>query len=158
MAIDHDQHRRNRRVSLWMSQAIFDASDRQSKTLSVLLWSRQNAVKLYNSGLLSAHLSILYIGIVMQSIAYISKHVRQSNITTQERTDQMTVKIRPIEEAMKSPFLTLQETANLLGVSSNTIHQWRKRGDFKLPAYRFGNVLRFKREDIEKFIEDSREK
>lgn len=70
----------------------------------------------------------------------------------------MVLKMKSVRESMKSPFLTTQEVGNLLGVSANTIHQWRKRGTFAVPAYKFGGILRFKRDDIERFIEDSQEK
>lgn len=44
-------------------------------------------------------------------------------------------------------YLTRQETAELLKVSALTIDQWVKKGI--LPAYRIGNRVLFKSEDIE---------
>jgi len=43
--------------------------------------------------------------------------------------------------------LTRKETASLLGVSLHTLHDWTISG--KVPAYRIGSRVRYKRSEIE---------
>ena len=51
--------------------------------------------------------------------------------------------------------LTRSETAKILGVSLVTLHMWVRDG--KLPAYKINTRVRFKRDDITKFIYDVQE-
>lgn len=53
------------------------------------------------------------------------------------------------EVPFDSSWMTIQEVTELLGVTRQTLHNWRKQG--LLPAYRFGmgRAVRFKRSDIE---------
>jgi excisionase family DNA binding protein len=46
--------------------------------------------------------------------------------------------------------LTRNETAKILGVSLVTLHMWVKEN--KIPAYKINTRVRFKREDVTKFI------
>ncbi|AWM14642.1 DNA-binding protein [Flavobacterium sediminis] len=50
--------------------------------------------------------------------------------------------------------LTREETAKLLSVSLPTLHNWCLQGI--IPSYRFNTRIRFKREDIEKLLENPR--
>ena len=51
---------------------------------------------------------------------------------------------------MNKDILNLEEVADYLRVSERTIYEWAKKG--KLPAGKIGNSWRFKREDIEKWV------
>jgi excisionase family DNA binding protein len=47
-------------------------------------------------------------------------------------------------------FLTRKETAALLGVSLPTLHHWTVEG--KVPAYRIGTRVRYKRAEVEQSL------
>ncbi len=51
-------------------------------------------------------------------------------------------------------YLSIAEIAKLLGLKEQTIREYIKRGD--LVAYRFGKVLRVKKADLNRFIEERR--
>lgn len=51
-------------------------------------------------------------------------------------------------------YLSIAEIAKLLGLKEQTIREYIKRGD--LVAYRFGKVLRVKREDFTRFTDSKR--
>jgi len=48
--------------------------------------------------------------------------------------------------------MTLQDVAEYLQVKERTIYQWAQKGD--IPAFKLGNVWRFKRQDIDLWIEE----
>jgi excisionase family DNA binding protein len=58
--------------------------------------------------------------------------------------------------AQGNDWLTIQDVYELLGkkVPMDTIRSWIRSG--KLPAYRPGRTYLVKREDLEKFLQDSR--
>ena len=49
-------------------------------------------------------------------------------------------------------FLSVEEVAKRLGLKEETIRTYIRKG--LLSAYRFGNVLRIRVEDFEKFVEE----
>ncbi len=51
-------------------------------------------------------------------------------------------------------YLSIAEIAKLLGLKEQTIREYIKRGD--LVAYRFGKVLRVKKEDFNRFTDSKR--
>ncbi len=51
-------------------------------------------------------------------------------------------------------FLSLSETARMLGVSERTIHRWIHDG--RLPVYKPGRAYRFRLSEIEAFLEERR--
>ncbi|MFX1802084.1 helix-turn-helix domain-containing protein [Paraburkholderia sp. A1RO-5] len=55
-------------------------------------------------------------------------------------------------------FLDDRALAVLLNISEKTPAQWRFTGKFteELPFYKFGRCVRYRREDVEAFIEKSR--
>jgi len=55
-------------------------------------------------------------------------------------------------------FLDDRTLADLLSISEKTPAQWRFTGKFteELPFYKFGRCVRYRREDVETFIEKSR--
>lgn len=59
---------------------------------------------------------------------------------------------QPYEGKPMSELLTTRDLANLLGLSVHTIHQRRYRGDELPPAIRFGNVIRYRSEDVERWL------
>lgn len=57
---------------------------------------------------------------------------------------------------MEPKWMSTAEAAAVLGVYSRTLYRLVDSGD--LPAYRIGRVIRFKREDVDAYIETSRVK
>ena len=55
---------------------------------------------------------------------------------------------------MEDRLLTLDDLAEYLSVSRRTIY--RLLGGNNLPAYRVGGQLRFRREDVDKWLENKR--
>lgn len=55
---------------------------------------------------------------------------------------------------MDKPYLTLDEIAELLQVSVDTVRNWINRKKDPLPAFKIGREWRVAREDLEKFIQD----
>ena len=55
---------------------------------------------------------------------------------------------------MDKEFYTVKELATLLAVNPVTIYRLAKRG--ALPVYRIGSVKRFRREDIEDYLQNVR--
>ena len=55
-------------------------------------------------------------------------------------------------------FLDDRVLAELLNISDKTPAQWRFTGKFaeELPFYKFGRCVRYRREDVEAFIEKNR--
>ena len=51
-------------------------------------------------------------------------------------------------------FLTVEEVADQLRVSTQTVRRWVKEGE--LPGYRVGRCFRVKRADLERWIEQQR--
>jgi excisionase family DNA binding protein len=56
----------------------------------------------------------------------------------------------------QSLFLKAEEVAFLLGLKKSTIYALVKRGE--LPAYQFGKSVKFKRSDLDEYIEKSKVK
>ncbi|MBD5151283.1 MAG: helix-turn-helix domain-containing protein [Oscillibacter sp.] len=52
---------------------------------------------------------------------------------------------------MLEPMMTVQEVADLLGVSIYTIHRLKEKPD-GLQAYRVGRCIRFKRSEVEEYL------
>lgn len=48
--------------------------------------------------------------------------------------------------------MTLNEVADYLQVAPRTLYQWAQQG--VVPSFKIGNVWRFKREDLEAWIEE----
>src|SRR5215216_3622253 len=57
--------------------------------------------------------------------------------------------------ATEEVLYSLSETARMFGVSERTLHRWMREG--QLPVYRLGRQLRFRKSDIEAFLEERRE-
>jgi excisionase family DNA binding protein len=51
-------------------------------------------------------------------------------------------------------FLTVPEVASILSVKQSTVYQWAKSGE--IPHYRLGRIVRFKRKDVEAWVEGFR--
>ena len=52
--------------------------------------------------------------------------------------------------AQPTDLLTRKETASILGISLPTLHEWTK--DSKIPAYRIGTRIRYKRIEVEQSL------
>ena len=48
-------------------------------------------------------------------------------------------------------FISVKQAAKLLDVKACTLYVWAGRGD--IPSYKFGRLIRFKKEDIEAWAE-----
>jgi excisionase family DNA binding protein len=60
-----------------------------------------------------------------------------------------------MEEVDKSDkFLTVLDVASLLSVRPSTVYQWVSSG--QIPHYRLGRIMRFKRKDLEAWVEGFR--
>lgn len=64
----------------------------------------------------------------------------------------------PLLGALLQEFLDDRALAGLLDISEKTPAQWRHLGKFtkELPFYKFGRCVRYRREDVEAFIDKSR--
>jgi len=51
-------------------------------------------------------------------------------------------------------FLTAPDVASILSVKQSTIYQWAKSGG--IPHYKLGRIARFKRKDLEVWVEGHR--
>ena len=54
---------------------------------------------------------------------------------------------------MTNELLTPDDVAELLDVSSQTLASWRTTGRYDLPFVRIGRLVRYRRADIEEFLE-----
>ncbi len=57
---------------------------------------------------------------------------------------------------MEESLWTVEETAAYLGCSPKTVYGWAASG--KIPSFKLGGLVRFKREDINAWIEQNRVK
>jgi len=55
-------------------------------------------------------------------------------------------------QLQQEPLMTLSDVASFLQVAERTVYLWAQRG--MIPSFKLGNVWRFKRTDLEKWIED----
>jgi len=62
----------------------------------------------------------------------------------------------PVLTNATTPFYTLSQLADLLQLTEMTIYRMISRG--ALPCYVIGRAKRFRRDDIDKFLEDCRVK
>jgi excisionase family DNA binding protein len=53
-----------------------------------------------------------------------------------------------------STWMSTREASGHLGVNLRTLYRFIDEGD--LPAYKFGRVIRLKRDDLERFVESAR--
>ncbi len=57
---------------------------------------------------------------------------------------------------MEKPYLELEEIAEILGVTVDTVRDYRKLKSNPLPMYRVGRKYLVKREDFEKWMENNK--
>lgn len=50
--------------------------------------------------------------------------------------------------------MTLPEVAHFLKLAQRTVYHWTQRG--KLPGFKLGTVWRFKREDIDRWVDEQK--
>ena len=77
--------------------------------------------------------------IILQSVS-VSELKELISETIQEQIGQIQ---KPLP---KTELLTRKEAAEILGISLPTLHYWTKDG--KVPAYRIGNRVRYKRDEV----------
>jgi excisionase family DNA binding protein len=53
-------------------------------------------------------------------------------------------------------FISIKEAARLLNIKESTLYAWAGRGD--IPSFKFGRLIRFKKEDIEAWAESKKVK
>lgn len=66
-------------------------------------------------------------------------------VRTEIKNELLTLSVKQPED-----LLTRKETAEILGVSLVTLHEWTISG--KVPAYRIGSRVRYKRQEIEQSL------
>ena len=54
----------------------------------------------------------------------------------------------------QDPLLTLSDVAIYLQVAERTVYLWAQKGT--IPSFKLGNVWRFKKSDLDAWIEDSK--
>jgi excisionase family DNA binding protein len=59
---------------------------------------------------------------------------------------------------VEKPYLTVEDIAQLLDVSIDTVRNWINRKNNPLPAYKIGRQWRIKREDFERFLQARKNK
>ncbi len=59
------------------------------------------------------------------------------------------------KKTIEKEFLNLKEAADIIGVHYETIRRWHLKEGLK--SYKFKNTLRFKKEDLIKFLEQNRQ-
>jgi excisionase family DNA binding protein len=57
-----------------------------------------------------------------------------------------------LEQLRNTPLLTTAEVAKMLKVNRSSVYRWAQEGD--LPFVRFAKTIRFKEEDVRKFIKE----
>mgnify|MGYP001299549884 CR=1 FL=1 len=62
---------------------------------------------------------------------------------------------RAKSKTVSSPLMSLQEVADYIQVSNRTILVWAHKGD--IPGFKLGNIWRFKKTDIDAWIEACRD-
>jgi excisionase family DNA binding protein len=56
--------------------------------------------------------------------------------------------------ARPDPLLSVRDAAEILGVSRNIVYVWARES--RVPCFKLNGVLRFKRADLEAWMEDNR--
>mgnify|MGYP001323753460 CR=1 FL=1 len=59
------------------------------------------------------------------------------------------------QSTQEDTLMTLSDVAVFLQVAERTVYQWAQRG--QIPSFKLGNVWRFKRSDLHRWIEDCRQ-
>lgn len=69
-----------------------------------------------------------------------------------------TTKLSSLQHALLKEFLDDRALAERLAISPKTPAAWRFTGKFakELPYHKFGRAVRYRREDVDAFIEQSR--
>lgn len=52
-------------------------------------------------------------------------------------------------------FISIDEFCRLTGYKKNTVYQYLNRQEKKIPSYRFGRFVRFKRSEVIEFINNN---
>ncbi len=66
------------------------------------------------------------------------------------------IMVSPVERRQPDPLMTIDQVAAYLGISKNTIYRWNAMG-VSIPHFKLGKHLRFRRSDVEKFLEEHRD-
>ena len=82
----------------------------------------------------------------MSDFVQISERHKQS-ILKEIQKERMTM-----SDEIQDRLMTLADVANYLQIKERTIYQWAQQGN--IPSFKLGNVWRFKREDIDLWIEE----
>ena len=59
-----------------------------------------------------------------------------------------------LSDSVEKAYLNVEEVSRYLGVKPSTIYQWAEEG--KIPAYKVGRMWRFKKEEIDGWMESNR--
>lgn len=58
---------------------------------------------------------------------------------------------------IKSKLMTQAEAANYLNTSVGVLNSWRSTGKHKIPFVRWGRCIRYKQDDLDRWIESQSE-
>ena len=59
---------------------------------------------------------------------------------------------------LQKKLMTRREAANYLGIKEQTLALWAHANRYDLPYYKIGRHAKYKREDLDRFIERSQQK
>ncbi len=87
---------------------------------------------------------------VKEAVSEIKKVARKDKALAAEGAVSFLEKVSPAFE----PSMTVREVANYLNVDDKTVYRLAQKGD--LPGFKVAGTWRFKREDIDQWIEDQK--
>ncbi len=62
-------------------------------------------------------------------------------------------KPRRVKSKMADPLITTEQAAAYMGISPLTLHAWRRQGIKSIPYYMVGDLIRYRRSDIDNYLE-----
>lgn len=62
--------------------------------------------------------------------------------------------VNKVQESYNDNWIGIQETANYLGVTKDTVRNWIKKTD--IPAHKIGKLWKFKRSELDEWIKSGK--
>lgn len=62
--------------------------------------------------------------------------------------------VNKVQESYNDNWIGIQETANYLGVTKDTVRNWIKKTD--IPAHKVGKLWKFKRSELDEWIKSGK--
>lgn len=57
-----------------------------------------------------------------------------------------------MENFKSCPFMNQQQAAEYLGTTVGTLNTWRNTGKNKIPYFKWGRCIRYRKEDLDAFV------